>query len=131
MSSPDRCNPCEISGTQVPFASQAARHVPLGHKFLLRARSSYRLAGVIHVLRRPETLRARRRQAVREVAKLAKKGRLTSAVVIDRREMTKTLRGKAWCDDLECYSDYENRLPRGRTHARNGSVVDLQSRPVQ
>ena len=24
------------------------------------------------------------------------------------------------------YSDYANRLPRGRTYVRNGSVVDLQ-----
>ena len=34
--------------------------------------------------------------------------------------------GKAWCDNLECYSDFANRLPRGRTYVRNGSVVDLQ-----
>src|SRR5207302_4810986 len=27
------------------------------------------------------------------------------------------------------YSDYENRLPRGRTYVRNGSVVDLQIKP--
>jgi uncharacterized Zn finger protein len=34
--------------------------------------------------------------------------------------------GKSWCTNLERYSDYENRLPRGRTYVRNGSVVDLQ-----
>jgi uncharacterized Zn finger protein len=39
--------------------------------------------------------------------------------------MTKTFWGKAWCDNLERYSDYENRLPRGRTYLRNGSVIDL------
>jgi hypothetical protein len=39
------------------------------------------------------------------------------------------LRGKAWCDNLEAYSDFENRLPRGRTYVRNGSVVDLQIQP--
>ncbi|MFM8899592.1 MAG: SWIM zinc finger family protein [Burkholderiales bacterium] len=27
---------------------------------------------------------------------------------------------------MECYSDYANRLPRGRTYVRNGSVVDLK-----
>ena len=32
----------------------------------------------------------------------------------------------AWCDNLEHYSDFANRLPRGRTYARNGSIVDLQ-----
>jgi hypothetical protein len=39
------------------------------------------------------------------------------------------LLGKAWCDNLEAYSDFENRLPRGRTYVRNGSVVDLQIQP--
>ena len=34
--------------------------------------------------------------------------------------------GQAWCENLERYSDFSNRLPRGRTYARNGSVVDLQ-----
>lgn len=34
--------------------------------------------------------------------------------------------GKAWRDNLEYYSDYENRLPRGRTYVRNGSVIDLK-----
>ena len=40
--------------------------------------------------------------------------------------MTASFWGKAWCENLECYSDYANRLPRGRTYVRNGSVVDLQ-----
>src|SRR2546427_12573557 len=69
---------------------------------------------------------ARRARAAREVAKLAKKGRRTSPVVIDGRAIAKTFWGKAWCDNLERYSDYANRLPRGRTYVRNGSVVDLQ-----
>src|SRR5436189_3670283 len=72
---------------------------------------------------------ARRRQAAREVAKLMKKGRQTSPVVIDGRAIAKTFWGKAWCDNLERYSDYANRLPRGRTYVRNGSVVDLLIAP--
>jgi len=72
---------------------------------------------------------ARRRQAAREAAKLAKKGQRTSPVVIDGRKIAKTFWGKAWCDNLERYSDFANRLPRGRTYVRNGSVVDLQIAP--
>jgi uncharacterized Zn finger protein len=72
---------------------------------------------------------ARRRQAARAMAKLAKKGQQTSPVVIDGRTIAKTFWGKAWCDNLERYSDFENRLPRGRTYVRNGSVVDLQIAP--
>src|SRR5450756_1500568 len=68
----------------------------------------------------------RRRQAEREMAKLTKKGHAVSPVVIHGRTIAKTFWGKAWCENLERYSDYANRLPRGRTYVRNGSVVDLQ-----
>ncbi len=36
-----------------------------------------------------------------------------------------TFWGKAWCANLEGYADFANRLPRGRTYLRNGSVLDL------
>ena len=72
---------------------------------------------------------ARRARAARELAKLRKKGRQTSAVVIEGRKIARTFWGEAWCDNLERYSDYANRLPRGRTYVRNGSVVDLQVGP--
>jgi uncharacterized Zn finger protein len=42
-----------------------------------------------------------------------------------RRALTTTFWGKAWCDNLERYADFATRLPRGRSYARNGSVVDL------
>ena len=69
---------------------------------------------------------ARRRKAEREMEKLRKKGALLSPVKIEGRQIARTFWGKAWCDNLESYRDYENRLPRGRTYVRNGSVVDLQ-----
>src|SRR5438093_6438808 len=72
---------------------------------------------------------ARRAQAARELAKLQKKGRKISPVVIEGRTIAATFWGKAWCDNLERYSDFANRLPRGRTYVRNGSVVDLQVGP--
>jgi len=71
----------------------------------------------------------RRAQAAREAAKLKKKGQTLAPVVIDGRTIATTFWGKAWCDNLERYSDYSNRLPRGRTYVRNGSVVDLQIAP--
>jgi uncharacterized Zn finger protein len=72
---------------------------------------------------------ARRAQAARELAKLRKKGRKISPIVIEGRTIAKTFWGEAWCDNLERYSDFANRLPRGRTYVRNGSVVDLQVGP--
>lgn len=71
----------------------------------------------------------RRRKAGREMEKLQKKGHPVSPVVIEGRKIAQTFWGKAWCDNLERYSDYSNRLPRGRTYVRNGSVVDLQVGP--
>src|SRR5213080_2977617 len=68
----------------------------------------------------------RRTKAAREVHKLSKKGLTASPVVIEGRTIARSFWGKAWCDNLERYSDYANRLPRGRTYVRNGSVVDLQ-----
>jgi uncharacterized Zn finger protein len=73
----------------------------------------------------------RRLRAQRELAKRAKKGHPTSPVTIEGRTIARTFWGRAWCDNLERYSDYENRLPRGRTYVRNGSVVDLQVAPGQ
>ena len=45
---------------------------------------------------------------------------------IEGRTIAKSFWGQAWCANLERYSDYKNRLPRGRSYVRNGSVVDLQ-----
>jgi uncharacterized Zn finger protein len=68
----------------------------------------------------------RRRKALKKMESLRRKGSIISPVSVDGRTITKSFWGKAWCENLESYSDYENRLPRGRTYVRNGSVVDLQ-----
>jgi len=67
----------------------------------------------------------RRAKAVREIAKLNKQGRAVSPVVVEGRKIAKLFWGKAWCDNLERYSDFANRLPRGRSYVCNGLVVDL------
>jgi uncharacterized Zn finger protein len=68
----------------------------------------------------------RRLRAQKEMEKLKKKGRAVSPVVIEGRKIARSFWGKAWCDNLERYSDFESRLPRGRTYVGNGSVIDLQ-----
>jgi len=68
----------------------------------------------------------RRRQAAKKIGKMAKAGRKIAPVEIDGRKITATFWGDAGCRNLEAYSDYANRLPRGRTYVRNGSVIDLQ-----
>jgi uncharacterized Zn finger protein len=71
----------------------------------------------------------RRRLAALEVKRLQKKGRTIEGVQIAGKGIAQTFWGKAWGDNLEGYSDFANRLPRGRTYVRNGSVVDLQVTP--
>jgi uncharacterized Zn finger protein len=73
----------------------------------------------------------RRKQAERAIKNLAKKGQALSPVQITARRIATTFWGKAWCDNLESYRDFANRLPRGRTYLRNGSVLDLQIAPCE
>src|SRR5215470_14344158 len=68
----------------------------------------------------------RRKKAQRELAKLTRHGQCVEPVAINGRNIATSFWGKSWCTNLERYSDYQNRLPRGRTYVRNGSVVDLQ-----
>ena len=69
---------------------------------------------------------ARRAKATREAAKLAKAGKTTQPVRIEGRKIAESFWGKGWCTHLEAFSDFSNRLPRGRSYVRNGSVCHLE-----
>lgn len=58
-----------------------------------------------------------------------KKGKELSPVVITGRTIAKNWWGKAWCDNLERYADYANRIDRGKRYVRSGAIVDLQIEP--
>ena len=68
----------------------------------------------------------RRAKAAKATQRLAKKGLALKPVRIEGQKIAKTFWGKAWCANLESYSDYANRLPRGRAYVRNGSVCHLE-----
>jgi uncharacterized Zn finger protein len=68
------------------------------------------------------TAAERRRKAEQEAAKLGQ----TVPVVIEGSQIARTFWGKSWCANLERYSDFRNRLPRGRSYVRNGCVLDLR-----
>jgi hypothetical protein len=72
-----------------------------------------------------ETRRARSRAAAEKIARKQKR-RLAPVGPIDGNKIVRTFWGKAWCDNLESYRDYENRLPRGRSYVRHGAVIDLR-----
>ena len=67
----------------------------------------------------------RRANAKRQVDKLRKKGEDIQPVEIEGRAIARSFWGKGWCSHLESFGDYSNRLPRGRSYARNGSVCHL------
>ena len=47
-------------------------------------------------------------------------------VTIQGRTIVNNWWGKAWCDNLEQYADYDSRLDRGRRYVRTGAVIDLK-----
>ena len=71
----------------------------------------------------------RRAEAEKAATKAIKSGASLMPIAPFRGAIAKTFWGKSWCDNLERYSDYESRLPRGRTYVRNGSLIDLQITP--
>jgi uncharacterized Zn finger protein len=73
---------------------------------------------------------ARRRiNSLREMEKLRQRGKDIQPIRIEGRTIARSFWGKGWCDHLESFSDFENRLPRGRTYVRNGSVCHLDIQP--
>ena len=67
-----------------------------------------------------------RKKAAREMAKLRKSGGAPTPVTLPGRKIATTFWGEAWCNNLESYSDFSNRLPRGKSYLRNGRLLDLQ-----
>ena len=67
----------------------------------------------------------RRRKAMKKMDALRKKGVDIQPVTINGRKIASSFWGEAWCEHLESFSDFENRLPRGRTYVRNGSVCHM------
>lgn len=67
----------------------------------------------------------RRVRAPTDKALQRRLGHAPDPVSASGRKLASTFWGQAWCDNLERYHDFENRLPRGRTYLRQGAVLDL------
>ncbi|MBP7950302.1 MAG: hypothetical protein KA004_11645 [Verrucomicrobiales bacterium] len=63
----------------------------------------------------------------RQIAKRRKQGEALVPVLpgAKTRDLSATFWGQAWNRNLMAYSDYESRMPRGRTYFRGGKVLDL------
>ena len=73
----------------------------------------------------------RRVKAQKKVQQLRKKGKNICPIQIEGRTIARSFWGQGWCTHLESFSDFSNRLPRGRTYVRNGSVCHLEIGPGQ
>ncbi len=71
----------------------------------------------------------RRERTARKILRARKRGEQLDPVCIQGRKIATTAWGRAWCDHIESFHDYSNRLPRGRTYVRNGSVYHLAILP--
>ena len=67
-----------------------------------------------------------RRKSAEKKKKEKAKGKLLEPVVIQGRQIVRSWWGKAWCENLERYADYESRLDRGKRYVRTGAVIDLK-----
>ena len=70
---------------------------------------------------------ARRARALLEMRALRERGVEVQPVELKGkgRAIARSFWGRRWCEHLESFSDYANRLPRGRTYVRNGCVCHL------
>ena len=70
---------------------------------------------------------ARRARARLELRALRERGVEVQPVELKGRgrAIARSFWGRRWCEHLESFSDYSNRLPRGRTYVRNGCVCHL------
>jgi uncharacterized Zn finger protein len=71
----------------------------------------------------------RRAKAQKQLEKMKKKGLNVQPVQLSGRKIADSFWGKGWCDHMESFGDYANRLPRGRSYVRNGSVCHLEIKP--
>ena len=71
----------------------------------------------------------KRAKAAREAEKLRRDGKPLQPIVVEGRQIARTFWGKAWCDHIEQLSDFESRLSKGKTYARNGSIIHLDVQP--
>ena len=68
----------------------------------------------------------RLQKAQKKMQQLKKKGQNIQPIKIEGRIIAHSFWGKAWCTHMESFCDEGNRLSRGKTYVRNGSVCHLE-----
>lgn len=67
----------------------------------------------------------------RDIAKRVGRGEVFDKLEVPQgsKKLATTFWGKAWCDHLQSYQEYDHRLPRGRSYLRKGNVYQLKIEP--
>lgn len=67
----------------------------------------------------------------RDIAKRVGRGEVFDKLEVPQgsKKLATTFWGKAWCDHLQSYQEYDHRLPRGRSYLRQGNVYQLKIGP--
>ncbi|MGZ0654188.1 helix-turn-helix domain-containing protein [Coraliomargarita sp. W4R72] len=77
------------------------------------------------------TVAQRKLLAAQQAKELVKQGYILEPLgeLKSRTKIASSFWGRSWCRHLESFSDYENRLPRGRSYVRNGAILHLGIEP--
>lgn len=75
------------------------------------------------------SVRERRERAEKAQGQLTADGQVMEPVKSTTTQISSSFWGRAWNRHLHGYSDYETRLPRGRSYLRSGCVLDLKIQP--
>ena len=54
------------------------------------------------------------------------RGKKLHPIAASGRNIVTSWWGRAWCENLERYADFDNRLDRGKRYIRSGALLDLQ-----
>lgn len=72
-----------------------------------------------------ESMAEKKEKAARKLTTYQKKHPGAQPILIKGSKIATSFWGKAWCDHLKHYADYDNRIDRGRSYIKNGFVFDL------
>lgn len=72
-----------------------------------------------------ESMAEKKQKAARKLTTYQKKHPDAQPILITGTKIATSFWGKAWCDNLKNYADYDNRIDRGRSYIKNGFVFDL------
>ena len=72
-----------------------------------------------------ESMAEKKENAERKLTTYQRKHPDAQPILLTGTKIANSFWGKAWCDHLKHYADYDNRINRGRSYIKNGFVFDL------